>query len=88
MSKTNDRIVEELAEEFNLPHYVIRWNISSFYRILRDFIRERDVMDESTLKGMYVPGFGRFMPKSKYSLDIVRKRKKAKIEREKKNTDV
>lgn len=85
MSKVNDRIIEELAEEFNLPQYIVKWNINSFYRILRDFIRDRDIMDESTLKGMYVPGLGRFIPKNKYTLDRARKNTKAKRERENKD---
>ncbi len=78
----NDRvfeeIIKELSEEFNLNKKVIRFIISNYYRNVRDIIREGDIYDVSTLKGIYIPGFGALRVKNKKRVEYIRNRIKNK----------
>lgn len=78
----NDReyeeILSELAEEFRLNKNVVRYIINAYYREVRDIIREGDMNDYRSLKGIYIPRFGKLRVKSRQRVDYIRSMKKEK----------
>lgn len=67
-----EEIIEELAEEFRLNKKVVRFLVMTYYKEVRDIIREGDLYDLSTLKGVYMPGLGKFKVKSKRRVEYIR----------------
>lgn len=67
-----EEIIEELAEEFRLDKKIVRFLIKTYYKEVRDIMREGDLNDYSTLKGIYMPGLGKFKVKSKKHVDYIR----------------
>jgi hypothetical protein len=67
-----DEIIAELSDEFQLPKHVVRFIYMNYYKNVRDVIRSGDVFDDSTLKGVYIPRFGKIEVKSEKKIEKVR----------------
>jgi nucleoid DNA-binding protein len=73
-----NEIISDLAEEFQLDKRTVRYVIMDYYKEIRDIIRFGDLNDYKSLKGIYIPGFGKIKVRTKKRVDYIRKKIEAR----------